>query len=367
MPVQACQHQGRPGFRWGPTGKCYTYTPGDPTSRARAYEQATLQGRAIQARRRQERQHLDRQGRPRLGVRYPDVIEARYMAWAQRRVKDTHTLTMRRLKAPLEQAAPVINEAARQDRADAAELVELRRELVTLQAVRDSKAIRDRRPWLRRDQTPEIEAITRRLIRVVDTTERVFGNQAPSGAAMLAKEAAAMDVGATAHLNRSVKRVYGIDVAQDPRLNQALRAQWVQDNVDLITTIDSRYFDDIRKVITEGLDEGVNTRELTALFGERFRVSQSRARLIVRDQIGKLNGQLNQARQTEIGVTHYIWRNSEDERVRDEHEPWPAGVADHRWSWADGSPEGHPGEPIQCRCVAEPFISDPSQLRTRTS
>lgn len=47
MPVQKCQKNNKPGYRWGTEGKCYTYTPGNKASRERAKNKAAEQGRAI--------------------------------------------------------------------------------------------------------------------------------------------------------------------------------------------------------------------------------------------------------------------------------------------------------------------------------
>lgn len=55
MPVKACQLQGRPGFKWGDAGTCYTYTPGSERSKARARAKAETQGRAIEANKRSDR------------------------------------------------------------------------------------------------------------------------------------------------------------------------------------------------------------------------------------------------------------------------------------------------------------------------
>ena len=49
MPVKRCQSGGKPGFKYGDTGKCYVYTKGDATSRARARASAERQGRAIES------------------------------------------------------------------------------------------------------------------------------------------------------------------------------------------------------------------------------------------------------------------------------------------------------------------------------
>ncbi len=47
MPVSSCQKNGKPGFRWGRSGKCYTYTRGNETSRKEAIAKAQKQGAAI--------------------------------------------------------------------------------------------------------------------------------------------------------------------------------------------------------------------------------------------------------------------------------------------------------------------------------
>jgi len=50
MPVQLCREKGKPGYRWGESGKCYVYTPGNEESRKKAKQKASLQGAAIHAR-----------------------------------------------------------------------------------------------------------------------------------------------------------------------------------------------------------------------------------------------------------------------------------------------------------------------------
>lgn len=52
MPIQSCIKDGKPGFRWGKTGKCYTYS--NEVSRKAAISKAQKQGRAIKARRNHE-------------------------------------------------------------------------------------------------------------------------------------------------------------------------------------------------------------------------------------------------------------------------------------------------------------------------
>lgn len=47
MPIKPCQSGGKPGYRWGDRGKCYTYEPGDEASRRRARRRAIDQALAI--------------------------------------------------------------------------------------------------------------------------------------------------------------------------------------------------------------------------------------------------------------------------------------------------------------------------------
>lgn len=49
MPIERCSVEGKPGFRWGKKGKCYTYKSGDADSRQKALVEASRQGRTIEA------------------------------------------------------------------------------------------------------------------------------------------------------------------------------------------------------------------------------------------------------------------------------------------------------------------------------
>lgn len=47
MPVEKCQLNNKPGFRWGKTGKCYVYNPESKSSITIAKKKALDQGIAI--------------------------------------------------------------------------------------------------------------------------------------------------------------------------------------------------------------------------------------------------------------------------------------------------------------------------------
>lgn len=49
MPVQSCSLNGKSGYQYGDSGKCYTYTKGNEASRKRAKRKAHLQGAAVES------------------------------------------------------------------------------------------------------------------------------------------------------------------------------------------------------------------------------------------------------------------------------------------------------------------------------
>ena len=43
MPIKKCSVDGKPGYKWGDTGKCYTYIPGNEASMKAAKKKAIKQ------------------------------------------------------------------------------------------------------------------------------------------------------------------------------------------------------------------------------------------------------------------------------------------------------------------------------------
>lgn len=129
---------------------------------------------------------------------------------------------------------------------------------------------------------------------------------------------------------------------------------FVEQNVGLIKTVDERYFGEVQETVFRGARTGRSVKEIAEDIRERGKVSQSRAELIARDQLNKFNGNLSEIRQRDLGVTRYIWRTSLDERVREEHRK----LEGKEFNWSKPPAEGHPGEAINCRCYAEPILTD---------
>lgn len=153
-------------------------------------------------------------------------------------------------------------------------------------------------------------------------------------------------------IQEQFRKVIGIDVvAASPAIEPIVSAS-IAENVSLITSIPAEYFADVEAAVMRSLRTGANTADLIDLLQERYDVSESRAALIAVDQTNKLNGQLQQANQEALGVTHYIWRTSQDDRVRDSHRE----LDGQRFSWDDPPEVGHPGQDYRCRCQPEADI-----------
>lgn len=137
-------------------------------------------------------------------------------------------------------------------------------------------------------------------------------------------------------------------------------AAFTAENVSLIRTIPADYFADVEKVVHQAMAQGLRHEAVISTLQQRYGVTESRAKLIARDQVLKFNGSMNRLRQTNAGVTKYVWRTVEDERVRSVHDDFDGNTYDWNDPPGDGSAEEgtHPGTAINCRCFADPVIED---------
>lgn len=167
-----------------------------------------------------------------------------------------------------------------------------------------------------------------------------------------------MGLAVSGHNLRQFRKVFrrslNVDpFASEPWLDSRI-SSFVEQNVGLIKSTQDRYLSEIQEIVFRGARQGLQTKDISQMIRERGRVTQSKADLIARDQINKFNGQLNQLRQQSVGVEKYRWRTSQDERVRPAHRAREGEI----FSWDDPPSDGHPGEPIQCRCYAEPVLEE---------
>lgn len=154
----------------------------------------------------------------------------------------------------------------------------------------------------------------------------------------------------------STREVFGFSLRK--ALNQlsfnVLMRQAINENVALIKSIPKELHQQIQQVITEafstaGFDQGA----IMDLIKDRFKVANSRAKLIARDQTNKTISHMTQLRHEQLGIDDYVWLGVDDERERPEH----VANNDQRFSYSAPPETGHPGEAINCRCVSVGIIT----------
>jgi SPP1 gp7 family putative phage head morphogenesis protein len=130
----------------------------------------------------------------------------------------------------------------------------------------------------------------------------------------------------------------------------------------LIKDIGDKAARDIELLVQDAVYRGTMTSELSqqiegilsGIMQDQQDKVQARAALIARDQIGKLNGNINRTRQEAAGLKRYRWRTNMDGRQRPEHSARNGQI----FSWDKPPADGHPGQAVLCRCGAEPVFEE---------
>jgi SPP1 gp7 family putative phage head morphogenesis protein len=157
-------------------------------------------------------------------------------------------------------------------------------------------------------------------------------------------------------LAKQAKAALGVDLFMADRKVAVLLDGFVTANVTLISNLPEQIISGVESSIVNAVQKGMRSEDLAEELEKKFGMNEDRAAGIARDQIGTVYGQINAARQQELGITRFKWRTSRDERVRDEHEARERESEDNPYSY-DDPPDGElPGEPINCRCYAEPVF-----------
>lgn len=162
---------------------------------------------------------------------------------------------------------------------------------------------------------------------------------------------------------RVVRQTLGLDIFDDyysGQFYQEMLDYWVSQNVALIKTIPQSTLGKMREIVYEGYRNGRTTTAILKEIQHTYSVNKKHARLIARDQIGKLNADLAERQQTDAGVEEYKWSDSRDSRVRPRHKHLNGKT--FRW---DNPPvvdtktgrRAHPGQDYECRCVALPVFN----------
>ncbi|HHR6066221.1 TPA: phage minor head protein [Providencia alcalifaciens] len=176
-----------------------------------------------------------------------------------------------------------------------------------------------------------------------------------------------------AQTQRIYNQAFGIDLSEllgDGAIREDMDKA-VKENVDLITSIQTDFINDIGEKVFTNLSSGGRHENLISIIKSRGEVSKTRAKFIARDQTAKLNAALTESRSRALGLDLYEWGGTDDERERDSHHKLnrmlckysdPTVYSDDGGkTWKKrksiGAYEGNPGTDYQCRCVPLPYVS----------
>ena len=155
------------------------------------------------------------------------------------------------------------------------------------------------------------------------------------------------------NVTKLVKGSIGVDVFTDPDITQDAKA-FNTANVALIKDVEQTTLNQIEGVVLRNFQAGRRASFVAKEIQGVFATSNRRANLIAQDQIQKLNGKLTERRHANLGIEKYKWRTVLDHRVRDAHKVREGKI----FSWDNPPYDGHPGEPVNCRCYAEPEFDE---------
>ena len=341
MPLMRCRKGKSRGWKWGGGGVCFIGTG--------AKEKALQVGRAIHAKR-------------------GDQVDDNVLALVNRRRIEFRQVPKRRPgKVPRWRHPFIVERKYTRDLLDIVKVVEeLVREVLFFQLpglVDDARSLIP--TSARQDAWPQ--EVTKLLTLIELRLDRRTLND----------KALAIDIGQRTNRwndrqwQNTLKKVMGVDIfIREPWLANKLES-FTAENVKLIKSLKLTSFSDIEGMTQRGIRQGKRHETIRKEIEDHFDITRGRAKLIARDQISKLNGQLTKERQTSIGLSRYIWHDSGDNRVRISHSQNDNLLMD--WSNPSiyyPSPNEkslrlgihlHPGEDYQCRCWAEGFFDDVSE------
>lgn len=157
---------------------------------------------------------------------------------------------------------------------------------------------------------------------------------------------------------RQMKAALGVDLPEaEPDLVPAMKA-FRDENVALIKSLASDKVSRVRGILDDA-GPGTRVEEIARSIRDMGDVTRSRAELIARDQVLKLNAEVTEVRHRAAGIEEFVWSTSRDERVRPDHK----ALEGQRFRYDDPpvvdrrrGTRGLPGIHFQCRCVAIPVI-----------
>ncbi|MEQ4511766.1 MAG: phage minor head protein [Dickeya sp.] len=229
-------------------------------------------------------------------------------------------------------------------------------------------------PVLRRNYTAD-SYLTDILGEAIRQASERFSNQAfASQSERLSQRVVSMaESASTEAFVEQINRAVGIDMTAlmvNSNLVDYVDASVAQ-NVALIKSVSSEYFDDIHREVFDGILRGDSLTTIVKRIQSTTGAAYNRCELIARDQSSKIQADITSARQQNAGIDRFRWSTSQDVRVSGnpagkypnakikcffiarKDEGYGTGV----YLWSKGANGLFPGRAhIGCRCHGIPQI-----------
>lgn len=161
----------------------------------------------------------------------------------------------------------------------------------------------------------------------------------------------------TRHHQTKIQMQIGVNalnpLRDSPKLQEYTHNKIIE-NTNLIKSYRGQYINWLRNDIYRDINAGKGITDLVHDLSKRTGMALRHADLIATDQTGKILAQIDSYRNQQAGSTRYIWRSMEDNRVRPKHRELDG--KEFKYDDPNGGDNGQlPGEPIRCRCYADPI------------
>lgn len=144
-------------------------------------------------------------------------------------------------------------------------------------------------------------------------------------------------------------------------------AELVSNNAKLIRSLPNTIASEVTQYVAKQSIAGIRAEAMIQHIRELApHISENKARLIARTETAKAQAAITQTRAERLGLQWYVWRTSEDQRVRSSHQHMegvicnyaspPAPDALYPKTKVKNPQHYHPGNFPNCRCYAEPIV-----------
>lgn len=197
----------------------------------------------------------------------------------------------------------------------------------------------------------------RELAKMLQQYAQLISPWAKALAEKMVKEIATKNKKAWESVGNDVGKVFKreLEFERSGQLFQQLQ----NEQIVLITSLPLEAAERVHKLAAEAQTTGARPKQIADAILATGSVTKSRANTIARTEVARASSLITQARATELGITHYVWRTSQDSDVRTAHKEMNGKVIafDNPPTLSDGTTT-HAGQIYNCRCYPEPIITE---------